>query len=73
MDFVTSFFFFTFLHQVFLIKHCGNRRINDPELFLDFEETYVLDASTKSITRAKVSVSSSINFSCSIVDIVLIT
>ncbi|XXG49084.1 hypothetical protein AAC387_Pa02g3359 [Persea americana] len=42
--------------KVFLIKHCGNRRINDPELFLDFEETYVLDASTKSITRAKVSV-----------------
>ncbi|RWR74090.1 Ras association domain-containing protein [Cinnamomum micranthum f. kanehirae] len=42
--------------KVFLIKHCENRRVNDPELFLDFEETYVLDGSKKSITRAKVSV-----------------
>ncbi|XXG87091.1 hypothetical protein AAC387_Pa11g1867 [Persea americana] len=40
--------------KVFLIKHYRNRRINDPEFFLDFEEIYVIDSKTKSITRAKV-------------------
>ncbi|XP_071721896.1 PLASTID TRANSCRIPTIONALLY ACTIVE protein 6, chloroplastic [Rutidosis leptorrhynchoides] len=40
--------------KVFLTKHYRNRRSGDPEFFLDFEEIYVIDSYTKSITRAKV-------------------
>lgn len=40
--------------KVFLMKHYRNRRANDPEFFLDFEEIYVIDSKKKSITRAKV-------------------
>lgn len=40
--------------KVFLTKHYRNRRSNDSEFFLDFEEIYVIDSKTKSITRAKV-------------------
>ncbi|XP_068648664.1 PLASTID TRANSCRIPTIONALLY ACTIVE protein 6, chloroplastic [Aristolochia californica] len=40
--------------KVFLTKHYRNRRINDPEFVLDFEEIYVIDSKTKSITRGKV-------------------
>ena len=40
--------------QVFLTKHYRNRRLGDPEFVLDFEEIYVIDSRTKSITRAKV-------------------
>ncbi|XP_021760890.1 uncharacterized protein LOC110725730 [Chenopodium quinoa] len=40
--------------KVFLTKHYRNRRLNDPEFVLDFEEIYVIDSRTKSITRAKV-------------------
>lgn len=40
--------------KVFLTKHYRNRRLNDPEFVLDFEEIYVIDSKTKSITRAKV-------------------
>ncbi|KAL5714508.1 PLASTID TRANSCRIPTIONALLY ACTIVE protein 6 [Ranunculus cassubicifolius] len=40
--------------KVFLTKHYRNRRSRDPEFVLDFEEIYVLDSKTKSITRAKV-------------------
>lgn len=43
-----------FLLQVFLTKHYRNRRADDPEFVLDFEEIYVIDSKTKSITRAKV-------------------
>lgn len=43
-----------FLWQVFLTKHYRNRRAGDPEFALDFEEIYVIDSKTKSITRAKV-------------------
>lgn len=43
-----------FLLQVFLTKHYRNRRAGDPEFALDFEEIYVIDSKTKSITRAKV-------------------
>ncbi|KAK6115599.1 hypothetical protein DH2020_007868 [Rehmannia glutinosa] len=39
---------------VFLTKHYRNRRLGDPEFALDFEEIYVIDSKTKSITRAKV-------------------
>lgn len=51
--------------QVFLTKHYGNRRLGDPEFVLDFEEIYVIDSKSKSITRAKVVVSNinSFNFS----------
>lgn len=42
------------LLQVFLTKHYRNRRAGDPEFALDFEEIYVIDSKTKSITRAKV-------------------
>ncbi|XP_039120426.1 uncharacterized protein LOC120256825 [Dioscorea cayenensis subsp. rotundata] len=42
------------ISKVFLTKHYRNRRINDPEFVLDFEEIYVIDSKTKSITRAKV-------------------
>lgn len=40
--------------KVFLTKHYRNRRHGDPEFVLDFEEIYVIDSKTKSITRAKV-------------------
>ncbi|KAI3807535.1 hypothetical protein L1987_23465 [Smallanthus sonchifolius] len=40
--------------KVFLTKHYRNRRLDDPEFVLDFEEIYVIDSKTKSITRAKV-------------------
>lgn len=40
--------------KVFLTKHFRNRRLGDPEFVLDFEEIYVIDSKTKSITRAKV-------------------
>ncbi|XVE55274.1 hypothetical protein DITRI_Ditri03aG0145600 [Diplodiscus trichospermus] len=40
--------------KVFLTKHYRNRRLGDPEFVLDFEEIYVIDSKTKSITRAKV-------------------
>ncbi|CAI9115510.1 OLC1v1016425C1 [Oldenlandia corymbosa var. corymbosa] len=40
--------------KVFLTKHYRNRRTGDPEFMLDFEEIYVIDSKTKSITRAKV-------------------
>lgn len=40
--------------KVFLTKHYRNRRFNDPDFFLDFEEIYVIDSKTRSITRAKV-------------------
>ncbi|KAL8467063.1 hypothetical protein ACS0TY_035954 [Phlomoides rotata] len=43
--------------KVFLTKHYRNRRLGDPEFVMDFEEIYVLDSKTKSITRAKVVVS----------------
>ncbi|KAF8671339.1 hypothetical protein HU200_050052 [Digitaria exilis] len=43
--------------KVFLTKHYRNRRADDPDFFLDFEEIYVIDSKTKSITRAKVVVS----------------
>ncbi|KAK3013075.1 hypothetical protein RJ639_009914 [Escallonia herrerae] len=40
--------------KVFLTKHYRNRRLGDLEFVLDFEEIYVIDSKTKSITRAKV-------------------
>ncbi|KAL8110318.1 PLASTID TRANSCRIPTIONALLY ACTIVE protein 6, chloroplastic isoform X1 [Apium graveolens] len=40
--------------KVFLTKHFRNRRLADPDFVLDFEEIYVLDSKTKSITRARV-------------------
>ncbi|KAG5544225.1 hypothetical protein RHGRI_016844 [Rhododendron griersonianum] len=40
--------------SVFLTKHYKNRRLGDPEFVLDFEEIYVIDSKTKSITRARV-------------------
>ncbi|KAK9110228.1 hypothetical protein Sjap_018288 [Stephania japonica] len=40
--------------KVFLTKHYRNRRFRDPDFVLDFEEIYVIDSKTKSITRAKV-------------------
>lgn len=42
--------------KVYLTKHYKNRRQNDLEFVLDFEEIYVIDSKTKSITRAKVTV-----------------
>ncbi|WJX68500.1 hypothetical protein P8452_52862 [Trifolium repens] len=42
------------IEKVFLRKHYKNRRLGDPEFVLDFEEIYVIDSKTKSITRAKV-------------------
>ena len=47
-------YMFCFVLQVFLTKHYRNRRSDDPEFFLDFEEIYVIDSKTRSITRAKV-------------------
>ncbi|XAR62847.1 hypothetical protein NMG60_11017744 [Bertholletia excelsa] len=40
--------------KVYLTKHYRNRRSGDPEFVLDFEEIYVIDSKTKSISRAKV-------------------
>ncbi|XP_057728077.1 PLASTID TRANSCRIPTIONALLY ACTIVE protein 6, chloroplastic [Arachis stenosperma] len=40
--------------KVYLTKHYKNRRQGDPEFVLDFEEIYIIDSKTKSITRAKV-------------------
>ncbi|KAI3990991.1 hypothetical protein MKX01_026175 [Papaver californicum] len=40
--------------KVFLSKHYRNRRSGDPDFVVDFEEIYVIDSKTKSITRAKV-------------------
>ncbi|XP_077224677.1 plastid transcriptionally active 6 [Tasmannia lanceolata] len=40
--------------KVFLTKQYKNRRKDDMEFVLDFEEIYVIDSKTKSITRAKV-------------------
>lgn len=51
-----------FLLQVFLTKHYRNRRLGDLEFVLDFEEIYVIDSKTKSITRARVVVRSSDDF-----------
>ncbi|XP_062203101.1 PLASTID TRANSCRIPTIONALLY ACTIVE protein 6, chloroplastic-like [Phragmites australis] len=45
------------IKKVFLTKHYRNRRSDDPDFFLDFEEIYVIDSKTRSITRAKVVVS----------------
>ncbi|KAK7311511.1 hypothetical protein RJT34_09710 [Clitoria ternatea] len=42
------------IQKVYLTKHYKNRRRGDPEFVLDFEEIYVIDSKTKSITRAKV-------------------
>ncbi|XP_052202821.1 PLASTID TRANSCRIPTIONALLY ACTIVE protein 6, chloroplastic-like [Diospyros lotus] len=42
------------ISKVFLTKHYRNQRLGDPEFGLDFEEIYVIDSKTKSITRAKV-------------------
>lgn len=42
------------IFKVFLTKHYRNRRLDDLEFVLDFEEIYVIDSQTKSITRAKV-------------------
>ncbi|KAL5075670.1 hypothetical protein RYX36_014654 [Vicia faba] len=42
------------IEKVFLTKHYKNRRLGDPEFVLDFEEIYVIDSKTKSITRANV-------------------
>uniref|UniRef100_A0A0A9EL94 Uncharacterized protein n=1 Tax=Arundo donax TaxID=35708 RepID=A0A0A9EL94_ARUDO len=43
--------------KVFLTKHYRNRRSDDPDFILDFEEIYVIDSKTRSITRAKIVVS----------------
>ncbi|KAL5145526.1 hypothetical protein HKD37_06G015546 [Glycine soja] len=40
--------------KVYLTKHYKNRRKGDSEFVLDFEEIYVIDSKSKSITRAKV-------------------
>ncbi|RDY00220.1 hypothetical protein CR513_16625, partial [Mucuna pruriens] len=40
--------------KAYLTKHYKNRRTGDPEFVLDFEEIYIIDSKTKSITRAKV-------------------
>ncbi|BBG95579.1 Paxneb protein-related protein, partial [Prunus dulcis] len=40
--------------KVYLTKHYRNRRLGDPDFVLDFEEIYVIDSKTKSISRAKV-------------------
>lgn len=42
--------------QVFLIKHYKNRRTDDWDFVLDFEEVYVIDTKTKTISRAPVEV-----------------
>ncbi|XP_047330752.1 PLASTID TRANSCRIPTIONALLY ACTIVE protein 6, chloroplastic [Impatiens glandulifera] len=40
--------------KIYLTKHYRNRRLGDPEFVMDFEEIYVIDSKTKSISRAKV-------------------
>eukprot|EP00249_Psilotum_nudum_P015088 c25160_g1_i2 orf=153-1148(+) len=40
--------------KVFLIKHYKNRRMDAWNFALDFEEIYVIDSKTKSISRARV-------------------
>ncbi|KAH9305332.1 hypothetical protein KI387_009736, partial [Taxus chinensis] len=40
--------------KVFLVKHYKNKMADDPEFVLDFEEIYVIDSKTKSISRANV-------------------
>ncbi|XP_078434759.1 plastid transcriptionally active 6 [Wolffia australiana] len=40
--------------KVFLTKHYRNRRFDDPDFVMDFEEIYVIDSKTKSISRAKI-------------------
>lgn len=40
--------------KIFLMKHYKNRRSNAPNFVLDFDQIYVLDPKTKSISRAKV-------------------
>ncbi|KAK7351092.1 hypothetical protein VNO77_10272 [Canavalia gladiata] len=42
------------IQKVYLTKHYKNRRQADSEFVLDFEEIYIIDSKTKSITRAKV-------------------
>ncbi|XP_042008164.1 PLASTID TRANSCRIPTIONALLY ACTIVE protein 6, chloroplastic-like [Salvia splendens] len=42
--------------KVFLTKHYRNRRYGDPEFMLDFEEIYIIDSKTRSISRATVMV-----------------
>ncbi|KAL9255056.1 PLASTID TRANSCRIPTIONALLY ACTIVE protein 6, chloroplastic-like protein [Drosera capensis] len=42
------------IFKVFLTKHYKNHRLSDPDFVLDFEEIYVIDSKSKSITRAKV-------------------
>ncbi|KAL5993108.1 hypothetical protein ACLOJK_014029 [Asimina triloba] len=51
--------------QVFLIKHYRNRRADDPDFFLDFEEIYVIDSKARSITRARVLVGMAGSFNAS--------
>jgi hypothetical protein len=40
--------------KVFLMKHYKNKRRDDDDFVLDFEEIYVIDSMTKSISRANV-------------------
>eukprot|EP00252_Welwitschia_mirabilis_P014044 TRINITY_DN31072_c0_g1_i1.p1 TRINITY_DN31072_c0_g1~~TRINITY_DN31072_c0_g1_i1.p1 ORF type:complete len:421 (-),score=50.41 TRINITY_DN31072_c0_g1_i1:571-1833(-) len=40
--------------KVFLIKHYQNKRDEDENFMLDFEEIYVIDSKSKEISRAKV-------------------
>lgn len=40
--------------KVFLMKHYKDKRRDDEDFVLDFEEIYVIDSKTKSITRANV-------------------
>ncbi|GFZ09824.1 plastid transcriptionally active 6 [Actinidia rufa] len=42
------------ISKVFLTKHYRNRRLGDPEFVLDFEEIYVIDSKSRSITRGKI-------------------
>ncbi|KAJ7565291.1 hypothetical protein O6H91_02G055400 [Diphasiastrum complanatum] len=42
--------------KVFLMKHYKNKRVTAENFVLNFEQIYVIDAKTKSITRAKVTV-----------------
>lgn len=43
--------------QIFLMKHFKNRRADAWNFVLDFDQIYVIDSKTKSISRAKVTVS----------------
>eukprot|EP00250_Pteridium_aquilinum_P009551 c18747_g1_i1 orf=81-1196(+) len=40
--------------KIFLMKHFKNRRGDAPNFVLDFDQIYVIDSKTKSISRAKV-------------------